>query len=40
MASYASNQSTQIGDETILNDIKANDDNNINVKSVHTYIST
>ena len=28
-----------IEDETIVNDIKVNDDENINVKSVHTYIN-
>lgn len=38
MASYARNQGTQISDEAIVNDIKFNEDENINVKTIHSYI--
>lgn len=38
MASYARNQGTQISDEAIVNDIKVNEDENINVKTIHSYI--
>jgi len=38
MASYARNQGTQIGDDTIVEDIRANDEDGINVKTVHSYI--
>ena len=39
MASYARNQGSQIGDDTIVNDIITNEEENINVKTVHSYIS-
>ncbi len=39
MASYARNQGLQIGDDTIVNDIITNEEENINVKTVHSYIS-
>ena len=39
MASYARNQGRQIGDETIVEDIKNNEEENINVKTVHSYIN-
>ena len=38
MASYARNQGIQISDEAIVNDIKFNEDENINVKTIHSYI--
>lgn len=39
MASYARNQGSQIGYDTIVNDIITNEEENINVKTVHSYIS-
>ena len=39
MASYARNQGAQIGDETIVNDIITNEEENMNVKTVHSYIA-
>ncbi len=39
MASYARNQGTQIGDDTIVQDIKINEEENINVKTIHSYIN-
>ena len=38
MASYARNQGAQIGDKTIVNDIITNEEENMNVKTVHSYI--
>lgn len=38
MASYARNQGTQIGDETIVEDIRTNEENTLNVKTIHSYI--
>ena len=38
MASYARNQGTQIGDETIVEDIKANEEEKISARTVHSYI--
>ncbi|GEM_PF-6596861 len=40
MASYARNQGTQIGDETIVKDIRPNEGDTLNVKTVHSYIET
>lgn len=39
MAFYARNQGSQIGDETIVNDIITNEEENMNVKTVHSYIA-
>lgn len=38
MQSYARNQGSQIGDETIVEDIKTNEGEDINVKTIHSYI--
>lgn len=38
MQSYARNQGSQIGDETIVEDIRINEREDINVKTVHSYI--
>ncbi len=38
MASYARNQGTQIGDETIVEDIRANEEEKISTRTVHSYI--
>lgn len=39
MAFYARNQGSQIGDVTIVNDIITNEEENMNVKTVHSYIA-
>ncbi len=38
MASYARNQGTQASDETLVSDIKVNEDDSLNVKTVRSYI--
>ncbi len=38
MQSYARNQGSQIGDETIVEDIRTNEGEDINVKTIHSYI--